>query len=125
MVNFARTIIDNVIIYYATFDCIDDDTSFMSSIGSIKYVISDGILYIMCFDVLGPYRNRGIGTMLLYYALEEGKMHRAKYAKLDCMSDMTDEHNIYIRNGFKFINKTDGPEMVYTYKYNRRKCLCI
>jgi N-acetylglutamate synthase-like GNAT family acetyltransferase len=68
--------------------------------------------YITSINVTKTCRHKGIGTLLFKEVQKECIKHNVKIIKLDSMTKNDDEHNLFIKCGMKYVNKSHGPEMI-------------
>ena len=67
--------------------------------------------YIADFNVNEEYQNKGYGSLLMEYLIDHCKENNIRKIILDDMSDrFNQEHNIYLKFGFKYISN-NFPEM--------------
>lgn len=97
---------------HATKDC---KTMGLCQIGVLSCVVD--MDYTTCFitglSINPEYQNKGNGTKLLNFALNDLESLGAARVELDDMSDHYGApNNIYIKCGFEYIDVDSGPEMV-------------
>lgn len=81
--------------------------------GHIQYVsrYDESATYVISLKVYPEYERRGIGTSLVLEVAKISKTRRMRFIRLDSVSNIPDSKNLYIKLGFKFKDKTSGPEM--------------
>jgi len=86
-----------------------------NSLGFIEYHIfhSQKIISIQSMFVCEKYRGNGLGTKLLQHIMKSyDNIYKNYVVELDDMSDKAwHRDNIYLKNGFKYINEYPQPEM--------------
>jgi N-acetylglutamate synthase-like GNAT family acetyltransferase len=65
----------------------------------------------MSLYVNEKYRHKGYGTELVMKALIKSQKLNMNNVKLDDMSDIRGEENIYKKIGFHYVDIDSGPEM--------------
>lgn len=84
-------------------------------IGYINTIIKNNICTITSFIIKEEYRNNGYGTFLLKKIIRYCLKNNIKKIELDDMSDnFNKENNIYIKNGFRYI-ENGFPEMILLF----------
>lgn len=77
-----------------------------------KNVFMDASVFIKGLHVHPQYRNQGYGSKLLKKVIEDARQNNIFLIELDDMSDhFAKSNNIYLKNGFRYENVNDGPEM--------------
>ena len=74
----------------------------------IEYYLNDTLIITNLESIV---KNKGYATILLLSVLQKAKNKNINVVELDdCSSNYNKKHNIYLKLGFKYINKY-GPEM--------------
>jgi ribosomal protein S18 acetylase RimI-like enzyme len=82
------------------------------SLRNNKEIFVDGSVFIKSLHVHPQFRLQGYGSQLLKNAINDANIHCIFSIELDDMSDhFAKNNNIYLKNGFKYVNPSDGPEM--------------
>ena len=83
-----------------------------NTIGEIYSIIDKNTCIIVSMIIKEEWRGQGYGTLLLKNIIEYCKECNINKIELDDMSDnFNKKNNIYVKNGFKYIQK-GYPEMV-------------
>jgi GNAT superfamily N-acetyltransferase len=84
-----------------------------NNIPYIYYIYDNDIANLIYLYTNKNNRNKGYATKLLKKSIKILKNMNIKKIELDDMSDNNwSEHNIYIKNGFSYINNFPEPEMI-------------
>ena len=106
---------NNIILYYSDKEL--EINKFFDSISHIHIVYNsydgDDSATIIFLKTNRRYRNKGLATNLLKESIKIIKKLKIKKIELDDMSrNARTKNNIYIKNGFKYINPHPEPEMI-------------
>ena len=76
-------------------------------VGKLEAVINyDHSCILLSLEVNRSYQHRGIGSKLLLKLIEHCRLSSIRAILLDDMSDgFETSNNIYVKHGFKYINK--------------------
>ena len=72
------------------------------AIGFIDVFFESGVMIIGCIEVVPEYRNRGYGTSLIHYAINENKENITMVILEDESKNVKKENNIYLKLGFVY-----------------------
>jgi GNAT superfamily N-acetyltransferase len=107
---------DQTIIYSLVYDTISLSQfkkDHMNIIAYIEVILYENTLQICSLYTKEQHRKRGYAIRLISHVIKH-------HNDLDCiqLDDMTDKYrqcdNIYLKCGFKYEDKVNGPEMIYT-----------
>jgi ribosomal protein S18 acetylase RimI-like enzyme len=88
---------------------INDSYSFIEVI-VCKKDLDCNIIYL---ETNKKYKNRGYASYLIQCIIKKMRKNKIKKIFLDDMSlNAREKNNIYIKNGFKYINEYPEPEMI-------------
>lgn len=90
-------------------------------IGNIQYVLDlpNRTCTITSISVAEQHQGKGIATELFRKMIDLVKYHDIQYLELDCMTNIPDDKNVFMKWGFRYKDKSLGPEMIADINYVR------